>query len=239
MKIKRICLNPIEATSYWWIKEIRSKIREINSLNDGNDNEIEFIKLFSDFTDIEWRKLYLELNKYFSYKVECLSDMTGTKFYHQDTSLNHHNDLNEVLHIVLNRDIPDVSLNISNMEHSSICTNKYGADRVYNISGIVQLDTVYDYNYILSGDEKELEMQSLITYLFDLGFNEYSIDFFKKIFIDVYRNIHNDIDINVIEDDFDRIFNQLYGSDTLSFVSHQIDSLDNIDSDNKKILKRI
>lgn len=224
MQIRQINLNPIEATSYWWVREIRSKIIEINSLKDKNDRELEFLGLFNHFTDIEWRKLYLELNKYFSHKIENLSDKTGTKFYHQDTSLNHHNDLNEVLHMVLDKNIPDICLNLSGMEHSSICTNQYGADRIYSISGIVPLDTVYDYNYILSGDEKELVMKNLIYYLLDLGIHNQ--DALKKSFCDFYSNLYKDIDEEDIEDNFVRIFNQLNAQDNFSFMSSKLNSTD-------------
>ena len=154
MQIKQIELNPVEATSYWWINTIQKKLQEILVLKTIKE-EIYFLNSFNNYTDIEWRKLYLELTKYIYDKVDKLSYEEEFEYYHQATSINHHNDINEVLSKVTKKKIPDITLNLTDVEISTIYTNKYGADRVYNISGIVPLDMFYDSNYVLTGNEDE------------------------------------------------------------------------------------
>lgn len=161
MQIKRIELNPVEATSYWWIIEIKKKLQELLIITSGKE-EAEFLSIFYNFTDIEWRKLYLDLIEYIGKKVENILLKEEYGYYYQDTKENFHKDINEVLCHFVNKSIPDISLTLLGVEESSICTNKYGADRIYNVSGIVPLDTLYESNYILSGDTKYLSKEKNI-----------------------------------------------------------------------------
>lgn len=228
MQIKKINLSPIEATAYWWVQTINKKLIEIEILND-NKEEREFLSNFKDFTDVEWRILYLELTKYISKKVNNISNNDEAECYHQDTAKKYHNDINEVLCSVLKTNIPDINLTLSGIESSAIYTNQYGADRVYDISGIVKLDTIYDSNYILSGDEKELEMKNLIMYLIDLEVYNKSLESLKEIFCEFYSNLH-DVDKELLEDDFMRIYNQLSDQGL-------VDNLNFEQSDNKLLNK--
>lgn len=208
MQIKQIELNPVEATSYWWINTIQKKLQEILVLKMVKE-EICFLNSFNNYTDIEWRKLYLELTKYIYSKVDKLSYEEEFEYYHQATPINHHNDINEVLSKVTKKKIPDITLNLTDIESSTIYTNKYGADRVYSVSGIVPLDMFYDSNYVLTGNKVELEIKNLVIKLIESGILNESFESFKNKFCEIYGSLHHDMDQILIEESFIRIFNQL------------------------------
>lgn len=225
MEIKKIELNPIEATSYWWVETIKKKLKEILSF-EYNQEEKDFLLALYDFTDIEWRKLYLELIKCISCKVENLSYKEDDEYYHQATLKKCHNDVNEALRFVAGKKIPDIGLSPLNVEDSSIYTNKYGADRIYCLSGIVPLNTMYEPNYILSGDEVELEMKNLIMYLMELGLYDKSLETFKDIFCEFYCDLHKEYDRKLIEENFVRIINQINFSKEIRYSCLHSDCVD-------------
>lgn len=57
----KLLLNPMETTAFWWIEMIRNKVREINKNSSSDNNEIKFASLFNDYTEVDWRNLYLDL----------------------------------------------------------------------------------------------------------------------------------------------------------------------------------
>ena len=201
MTIKNIELNPIEATAYFWINTIKNKVKELSSISNKSNNELEFFNLFKQYTDFEWRKLYLVMKDYFNNKIN------SNHFYIQDTSV--HNDINKVLNNVLNREIPDIDLALNGIEDYFTCTNIYGADRIYKESGIIQIESTYSFNYILSGDINELELNTLMILLLKKFKKNHSKKLLKNLFCDIYKELHTELELSIIEDNFIRIYNQI------------------------------
>ena len=203
MIIKHIELNPIQATAYFWVNTIKNKVRELSNIDNRTKNQLEFLNLFSKYTDIEWRNLYLIMISYIDDKIN------NQDYYYQDTSVHYHNDINEILNSVLKRKVPDISLSPQGMEDSITVTNIYGADRVYKISGIVPINTTFDSNYILTGDFKELKLNTLMMMLIANNKHNHSKNLLKRLFCEIYLQIYPNSDYKVIEEQFNRIFNQI------------------------------
>lgn len=55
---EEIELSSIQATAYWWINLIRSKVKEILIEESSDKNNTKFAKIFCDFTEVDWRNLY-------------------------------------------------------------------------------------------------------------------------------------------------------------------------------------
>ena len=58
---EKIILNAIEDRVYWWINIFKLRTRELLLYPSKDKNEIKFVNIFSQFTDIEWRNIYLAL----------------------------------------------------------------------------------------------------------------------------------------------------------------------------------
>ena len=69
-KKDEIELSPIQATSYWWVNSIREKVREIAIQGTIDKNEAEVASIFDNYTEINWRNLYLKLAKWISEDVD-------------------------------------------------------------------------------------------------------------------------------------------------------------------------
>ena len=61
---KKIELSSIEATAYWWTNIIKNKVRELIKINTTDEKEINFVKLLYNYTEADWRNLYLGLIKF-------------------------------------------------------------------------------------------------------------------------------------------------------------------------------
>ena len=222
--IKQLELTPVEATAYFWVKTIKDKIREMSiNTNDISEKELEFFNDFSKFTDVEWRKLYIELCKFIDIKVKKYSHhgLYGIDDYHQDTAKYYHKDINEILSYVSKKEVPDIRLAGKNKEDLIIATNPYGANKFFESYGMIPLDKIYDYNYILSGDKKELELYNLVmSVIVVMNQNgNHSIDYLRKVFCNLYLEMHDNINIKELEEDFNRIFNQIHDKGLLEGVS--------------------
>ena len=127
-KIKEIKLSSIEVTAYWWVNIIKNKVREliINGTNDKS--ELKFVKLFYNYTQIDWRNLYLELINYITEDVNnyiSLEDTMEIDGFHQSTAKREHQRLNIELSKILNSKVPDIRLASSDFKDSVIYTNLY------------------------------------------------------------------------------------------------------------------
>lgn len=67
--LKEVELSSIEATAYWWVNTIRFRLRDIMTSGASDNNETLFAEIFYNFTEIDWRRLYLELVKSILVKV--------------------------------------------------------------------------------------------------------------------------------------------------------------------------
>ena len=222
--IKQRKLNPIEATAYWWVNNIKNKIKELYNSQNKDEKEREFLELFYQFNDLQWRELYLELVDGLSEKIiTTLAFDNSLEYYQQETTAFGHDDINEVLNKVVNKDIPDINLALQGIGDSIICTNTCGADRVFAEGGISSLDTDFDSNYILSGDMQEFEIKSIIMMLLRAIINNNSFEKLKRLFMAVYFNLYPDCDRLIIEEEFARIFDQLCDEKMINSLSYKKD----------------
>ena len=224
MTIKQVNLNPIEATAYFWVETVKNKIKEIYLKDNKQDVELRFLNIFYNFSDVEWRKLYLELSFYLNNKVNNYvpHGLYGIDAYSQDTEKYYHQDINKVLNFVSRNNVPDIGLSSDLIEDSIISTNIYGANRYYKSGGVVSLDTCFNYNYILTGDKRELDLKylliSIITVICQNNKN-YSVNDLKKIFKSIYFDMYNDLDAKIIDEDFERIFNLIHDEGLVNGLS--------------------
>jgi len=68
-KNKRVELSSIETAAYWWVKVIKERVRELLIRGIQNKQEEKFVEVFYNYTEIEWRNLYLELVNYITEDV--------------------------------------------------------------------------------------------------------------------------------------------------------------------------
>ena len=163
---REIELSSIEATAYWWINVIRSKVRELILSGTSDKKEIEFVKKFYNYTEIDWRNLYLELVKYITEDVNNyvpIGNIMGIDTFSQDTDKKGHDRINAELSKIMNCYIPDIRLASSSTKDLVIYTNMFGACVWYKSGGVINLSTKYDPTYILTGDEQELNFYNLIV----------------------------------------------------------------------------
>ena len=160
---KNIELSAVEATSYWWTKTIIQKVREILIKKTCSQNERRFAEIFINYTERDWRKLYLELNKYIIENVNNYipQEIIGIDCYNQDTAQNQHNDINRALSKITNKNIPDIRLASYYRKDTVIYTNIFEASIWYKSCGTTNLPTQYDPDYIITGDEKQLYLNNL------------------------------------------------------------------------------
>ncbi|MBQ9318381.1 MAG: hypothetical protein IJR82_01980 [Bacilli bacterium] len=221
MTLKQRQLNPIEATAYWWINNIKYKVRELH-YNNKNIQELEFYNLFYRYTDLEWRKLYIFLVESLKKKVnDYISLNDDNNSYQQGTEITCHDDINEILSSFLKNNVPDICLALKGVGNSFIYTNNYGADRVFADNGISSLDDAYGSNYILSGDKEEFEVKTLIMLLLKSFNSNTSFEKLKQLFIDIYLGMHPEKDIFSVIDEFIKIFNQMCDDNMILSTSYE------------------
>lgn len=165
MKKVEIELSSIEATAYWWVNTVRSKVREIMLQGAENKSELRFAEIFNRYTEIEWRKLYLELIKYITEDVNNYVPRGNTMSidsFSQDTDKLGHARLKAELSKITNCRVPDIRLASSSTKDSVIYTNMFGACVWYKSCGVTNLPTKYEPSYVLTGDEKELNFYYLL-----------------------------------------------------------------------------
>ena len=152
----RVVLDNVRQTAYWWIKVIRIKVNEI-SRNPGffTNEEYEFFKMFSDFKEENWRKLYLGL-----------IDYIPPKSFSQSTSKKGHQQINDAISKILGIDIPDISLSPQNGKQYILDTrsrNIYVSCKTKErIPFEYQTNYSSDYNYVIAGDESDLKLYNLV-----------------------------------------------------------------------------
>lgn len=158
---KYIKLNPYEITSYWWINLIKHKVRELVIWGTRNKDEAQFVTIFFEYTEKDWRSLYLALAKYIEKDVENHIPKYPSDFFSQDTDKNSHDRLNEELSCIIGKRIPDIRIASNNVKDSVIYTTTSNASTWYKSCGVLQLPNEYMPSYILTGDDKSLDFYYL------------------------------------------------------------------------------
>ena len=214
---KKIELSSIEATAYWWTNIIKNKVRELVKINTTDEKEINFVKLFYNYTEADWRNLYLGLIKFITLNVNTYIPTCyeyGIDAFNQNTDKTGHDQLNVALSKILDKPfIPDIRLASNSLKDYTIYTNIFGASVWYKSGGLTKLPTKYKPTYILTGNEEEFYLRNLllatIIVLNELDKNFHSITILRKAFCQEYqKNICKKKIEDVIEL-FNAVFNQL------------------------------
>lgn len=194
---EKIELSSMESTAYWWIKIIKNKVRELIIQGTTEKEEIKFVKIFYNYTEVEWRNLYLGLVNYITEDVNNyvpIENMGGTDTFNQDTDKNGHDRINTELSKIINCSIPDIRLANNSTKDSVIYTNMFGAYVWYKSGGVTKLPTKYEPCYILTGDEKELHFDNLlistIAVLNELDRNFHSVSLIRERFCKEYKKVN-------------------------------------------------
>ncbi len=192
---EKIELSSIETTSYWWVTIIKQKVKELLSKGTRDKQEIKFVEIFKNYTERDWRNLYLELNKYIVEWVNNyvpLGDMIGIDCYNQDTEQKGHNDLNNALKAITGKNVPDIRLASSNTKDSVIYTNMFGTCVWYKSCGTNSLPTKYDQEYIITGDEVQLDFNNLflatVAIIMQKDKDFHSVPILRQNFCKIYNS---------------------------------------------------
>ena len=164
-KNEEIELSSIQATAYWGVNLIRSKVKEILIEKSSDEDETNFAQIFCNFTEADWRKIYLQLVYYIGEDVNNYipkGDIYGIDAFNQDTEKGGHNRINEELSKIIQISIPDISLASSSSKDSVIYTNMFGACVWYKSCGVSDLSIKYEPSYVLTGDEIELDFYNQV-----------------------------------------------------------------------------
>lgn len=161
-KKEEIELTSIEATAYWWINAIRYKVREIAISGARDKSEAEFVEIFYGYTEIDWRKVYLELVKYISEDVDSYIPKSHSDSFSQDADINGHERLNDEISKIIGKRIPNIRLASNGVKDSVIYTTASCASVWYKSCGVTKLSTKYEPSYVLTGDNKSLDFYNLL-----------------------------------------------------------------------------
>jgi len=213
-EINEIELSSIEATAYWWINVIKSKVRELVISGTSDKQEIKFVEKFYNYTERDWRNLYLELVNFITEDVNNyipIGNIMGIDAFNQDTDKKGHDRINAELSKIMNCSIPDIRLASSSSKDSVIYTNMFGASVWYKSCGVRDLSTKYNPTYVLTGDEQELNFYNLIISTIavlkekDRSFN--SVPLLRNGFCKEYKKINKlQEELKDIKDRFNQVF---------------------------------
>ncbi len=217
---EEIKLSGIEQASYWWTNRLMYMTRYFASICELGgcritSDELKFLSIFSNYTDKEWRDLYLELTKCITEDVNNFvptSQYIGIEKFSQDTTKGSHDRLNaELAKITGVQAFPDIRLADSGHKDEVIYTNKFGSSVWYKSCGKRPLEDSYEPTYILTGNEKELNLYNdLIATLAVLDAHHlHDMDLFRQSFCKAYSRQNAPIkDIGKIRDLFNKCFHE-------------------------------
>lgn len=218
MENKKIQLSPVEATVYWWIRTIKEKVREISTNVVYSKSEAKFAKIFINYTEREWRNLYLKLLPYFEDKI---NNFIGPIYdyerdtFHQDTDITGHDEINKYLNNIIGCKIPDIRLSSYSSKDLVIYTSMNCASIWYKSCGIRDLPTDYKPSYIITGDEVSLDFYNLLittlAVLEQLNRNFNSIEILKTNFCTQYitnNKFKKKQVYQMFDDNFDKLSNK-------------------------------
>lgn len=212
--LRNVELSSAENTAYWWTRVIRGKVREIVISGAHNKSESEFANIFINFSEKNYRKLYLELSNLINEDISNFvsdSNTCGPDLFSQDTKEGQHNRLIEEISQIVKKKVPDICLSGNGSKDSVIYTSMSSASVWYKSCGLSKLPTKYEANYILTGDEKELKFyNTLLSTILILKEQDSSFDStqqLKQNFCVEYAK-NNDLDkLEPVINMFDKLFN--------------------------------
>ncbi len=195
---EKIELSGIEQAAYWWTNRLMYMTRDFALISERKvghitSDEVKFLSIFYNYTDKEWRDLYLKLTKLITEDVNNFVPASygiGAENFSQDTTKGKHERLNaELAKITKVQGFPDIRLADSGYKDEVIYTNLFGSSVWYKSCGIRPLENSYEPTYILSGNEKELNLyNNLIAALALLDTHDYhDMDLFRQSFCEAYK----------------------------------------------------
>ena len=215
MEKQMIKLSPVEATVYWWIKVIKEKVKEIIIDRAYCKAETKFIQIFSEWTEREWRNLYLKLLPYFEDKINNFTSPVydyDRDTFHQDTDVKGHDEINSYLNNIIGCKIPDIRLSSYSSKDLVTYTSMNCASIWYKSCGIRSLPTDYEPSYIITGDEVSLDFYNLLittlAVLEQLNRNFNSVEILRTNFCNQYI-INNKFKKKQVYQMFEDAFNSL------------------------------
>ena len=213
MKEEQIDLSSVERTAYWWIITIKAKVRELAIFGCNNQSQEKFLSIFKNYTEVEWRNLYLKLIEKITKDLEQ-NVFEGTILeFKQDTEKKGHNLLNKELSSIIGIRIPDISLSSRNTKDSVIYTTKTNVKIWYKSSNLIPLSLSCDKYYILTGDERSLRFYYLlittIAFIKQIDYSFNSINNLRQFFCKEYIHLSDqEEDPEEIFQLFNRSFNK-------------------------------
>lgn len=217
---EKIVLSPIEATAYWWVNLIRSKVREISIYGSSDKKEIKFSKIFYDYTEIEWRKVYLKLVKAIAKDVQSFVPDDNSDSFSQDTEIKGHTRLNDEISKIIGKRVPDIRLAGNNVKDSVIYTTSSSASVWYKSCGEDKLSLKYDPSYILTGDKDSLDFYNLliatIAIIKNIDRSSKSVSILRERFCNEYVNLsESEINLNDVIEMFNFAFDKACDNDLI------------------------
>lgn len=229
-KIEKIDLSPIEATAYWWVNLIKRKVKEITINGTHQLNEKKFGEIFYGFTETDWRNLYLQLIPYITEDVDKYMTKRNNdeeNAFNQDTDKNGHNRINEEISKIIKKQLPNIRLAGNGVKDYIIYTTHERAYVYYKSCGIINLPTIYEPDYVLTGNEDALNFYnsliSTIAIINQENSNFHSMPVLREIFCNEYVKLSNSKEKleNIIEA-FNYAFNKANDEDLIMGSSHNI-----------------
>ena len=202
---EKLELTPAQNTAFWWTNRIKYIARCIakNYAREHayplSPNQKKFLKVFYNFSEIDWRNLYLNLTKYIDQDINSYVKkglLFSIDMFSQETSEGKHNRLNQELGEILQiPKFPDLRLAASGSKDEVIYSGREGVCIWYKNCGVKDLSRYVEPTYVLTGDEQEVDVYNqLITTIIalkkrDNKFN--SIDLLSKGFCMAYLKFND------------------------------------------------
>ena len=230
----KIELKPSEATAYWWVKKIKTKVKDI-SINGGNPEEIKFKSFFINYKETDWRLLYEGLSYYIR------ENILVNNLFSQATSKGKHNMINHALSIILHNMIPDIDISTGNISNIISTNSMIAGEKQINDAIEYVLEPVNPY-YILTGDFDDLNFYYILIAtlaLIDADNNKTDKDYnaltkyvtegYKDIFFPEKDNVDDEIkkrwDLAISQAEHENIINVRHDVEPPTYTTkfHKID----------------
>lgn len=160
----KIELSAFQYASYWWIKRIKEFVEDVINVGYGTDEGIAFTQIFDGLRDEHWRILYLKISQLIEEEYKKSGKfIQSTKSTCNDHYVGH-NKINEMLKSIIHLDIPNATLNPTDVTSSTTLsilaeqekpavffTEDDCIDKI-----VVKADLRVEKDYILTGDKSLL-----------------------------------------------------------------------------------
>lgn len=218
---EEIELSGVEQTAYWWTNRLMYMTRYFalkyeHRIGPISQDEIKFLKIFFDYTDKDWRNLYLKLTECVLEDVndyQPQKSFIGYDNFSQDTEKGRHARLNsELANITGVEQFPDIRLADSSFKDEMVYTTMSESRVWYKSCGVTSLGYLYESTYILSGNEKELDLYNNLLATFiaikKTKPGACNTELFRQCFCKAYteQNALNE-DFKKVQDLFNKCYN--------------------------------